>query len=435
MEHDELPSSLDTEKTVLGRIFSEPSLIDEVSRTLTPDRFYHQGHQKIYAAMLQLRHDEREITPLSVHEIQPETEVWYMSSLLSPTITGSYQPIKGDVQRIISKSRKRWIVRLAEQLGGMARNGKSEDDIIDYAVRRLDDAKSRLPDAKRRPRFLTEMVDDQASRYRAWHKGISSAVPTGFPDIDDHLLGGGLVGSGLYVLAARPSMGKTSLALDIAANMGGQGKIVYIVSREMPGESLFDRLHAAYSGVERWKLRPGIYQKEYLRLTETLERVAEMKIILDDSSETVSEVKSWFKEFQKKGSKPDCVIADYLQLFGGEGRTRNEEVGANSRAMKRLAMEFNIPVLILSQLNRDADRGHREPELMDLRDSGEIEQDADAVFFLFGDKQAEGSAFFGRTLKCAKQRDGELFRNELTFNGKLVTFRSLEQLGQQPEGV
>jgi replicative DNA helicase len=426
---DELPNSLESEKVVLGRIFSEPSLLDEVKKTLTPDRFYNRTHQMIYSAMLQLQENEQTITPISVNEIAQEAGIGYLCGLLSPEITGSYQPIGGDVQRIISTSRKRWIVRFAGNLDSMARNGKSEDEIIETAVRRLDDAKSHLPDSKRRPRFLSEMIDDQAARYRSWFKGISNAVATGFPEIDDHLLGGGLVRSGLYVLAARPSMGKTALALDIAANMAGQGKTIYIVSREMPGESLFDRLHSAYSGVERWKLRPGIYEQEYKRLTETLEGIAGLKIILDDSSNTVLDLVGHLKAFRKKGVTVDCLMADYLQLFDGKGRSRNEEVGANSRAMKKLAMEFNFPVFVLSQLNRDSDRGHREPELMDLRDSGEIEQDADAVFFLFGDRQAEGAKFFSRQFKCAKQRDGELFRKDMTFNSNLVTFRTMEQLG------
>lgn len=129
--------------------------------------------------------------------------------------------------------------------------------------------------------------------------------------------------------------------------------------------------------------------------------------------------------------RPDLLIVDYVQMLDGRGRTRNDEVGSITRGLKALAMEWQIPVLGLSQLTRENDKQRREPELSDLRDSGEIEQDADAVFFLFGEKQEEGAKIYSRWFKCAKQRDGELFRTEMTFNGELVTFRSFEQLAIQ----
>lgn len=428
---DDLPNSLESEIVVLGRILLDPPMIDSVSKKLTPDRFYNQSHKKIFAAMLELRETEQAISPISIGELlrDPSIPISYVTNLTLPEKCPAFLPIEADVGRIISTSRKRWLVKFAEYLDEMARNGKGEDEILEFASTRIEEAKTKLPQAKRQPRFLSSMVDDQAARYRLWHKGIANAIPTGFADVDDKLLGGGFVKSGLYILAARPSMGKTALALDIAANMAGAGRTVYMWSREMPGESLFDRLHSAYSGVSRWKFRPGIWEREYHKLIETLPELAMMKIILDDSSETVTDVRAELKDFSRKGIEIDCLMGDYLQLFASAGRTRNEEVGKTSRALKTLAMDFNFPVLALSQLSRACDQQHREPELADLRDSGEIEQDADAVFFLFGDRPEEGTRFFSRQFKCAKQRDGELFRRELTFNGELVTFRTIEQLG------
>lgn len=411
----------------------EPSLLTELKKDLTPERFYSHSHKKIYSAMLDLYERNEPITPTGVFELvrDPAVTVSYMTNLTSPAHAPGFVPLGPEVKRIVSSARKRAIARFADLLKDKAlEDVASEDELIGYASTWIDNAKIKLPHSNV-SQTLTQMVDDQAERYRKWHKGISDAIPTGFDPIDDHLMGGGLVRSGLYVLAARPSMGKSSLALDIAANIAQTGKVVHLVSREMPAASLFDRLHSAHAGIARWKLRKGIYQREYNRLLETIERVAKVPIILDNASLTVSDIRADMREWERKHLRADLMIVDYIQLLEGKGRSRNDEVGSITRALKGLAMEFQIPVLGLSQLTRDNDRQKREPELSDLRDSGEIEQDADAVFFLFGDKPEEGAKIFSRWFKCAKQRDGELFRVEMTFNGELVTFRSFEQLAIQ----
>lgn len=430
---NELPNNTESEILVLGRIFIEPSLLTELKKDLTPDRFYSHPHKKIFSAMLDLHERNEPVTPTGVFELvrDPAVSVSYLTNLTSPSCAPGFVPLGPEVKRIVSSARKRAIARFAEVLKEKALEDiETEDELIGYASTWIDNAKTKLPH-KNISQSLSQMVDDQAERYRKWHKGISDAIPTSFDLIDDHLMGGGLVRSGLYVLAARPSMGKSSLALDIAANVAQTGKVVHIVSREMPAASLFDRLHAAHAGVARWKLRKGIYQKEYNRLLETLERVARIPIILDNSSLSVSDVRADLREWDRRNLRADLLIVDYIQLLEGKGRSRNDEVGSITRALKGLGMEFQIPILGLSQLTRDNDRQKREPELSDLRDSGEIEQDADAVFFLFGERQEEGAKIYSRWFKCAKQRDGELFRVEMTFNGELVTFRSFEQLAMQ----
>lgn len=420
---NKLPHNDESEKLVIGKLLLEPSLIGSLKDELSPDRFYNVVHRKIYTTMVELYLADLEITPISVCEKLKDQSapLSYIMSLF--TGASPFLGINLEVARIISLARKRWFVQFSAQLDDMARNGKTEHEILDFASVQIDLARTKLPETRKRARLLESMIDDQAARYHLWHKGVPNALPTGFSQIDDHLLGGGLVRSGLYILAARPSMGKTSLGLDIASNIAERQKIVYILSREMPNESLFDRLHSAFSGVARWKLRPGIYKEEYERLITTLPEITKQKIILDDGSRNVADVKASLREFARREIKADILITDYLQLLESHGRTRNEEVGANSRALKGLAMEFGIPILALSQVSRESAKQHREPELEDLRDSGEIEQDADAVFFLFGEKPEEGAKFYARNFKCSKQRDGALFRTELTFNANLVTFR------------
>lgn len=429
----ELPNNTESEIILIGRIFLDPSLLPQVKKELAPERMYSHSHKKIYAAMLDLYERNEPITPTAVYGLlkDPTITVAYLTDFTRPNNAPGFVPLAPEISRIVSSARKRAVAKFAELLKEKALEGfESEDELIAYASTWIENAKTKLPHSNV-SQTLSQMVDDQAERYRRWHKGISDAIPTGFDLIDNHLMGGGLVRSGLYVLAARPSMGKTSLALDIAANIAQTGKVVHIVSREMPAPSLFDRLHAAHAGVARWKLRKGIYQKEYNRLLETIERVARIPIIIDNASLSVSDIRSDVREWERKHMRPDVLIVDYIQMLEGKGRSRNDEVGSVTRALKGLAMEFQIPVLGLSQLTRDNDRQKREPELSDLRDSGEIEQDADAVFFLFGDKPEEGAKIYSRWFKCSKQRDGELFRVEMTFNGELVTFRSFEQLAIQ----
>jgi replicative DNA helicase len=420
-----LPNAEESERNVLGAILMEPHRLDTLKEELSPERFSLPSHKKIYAAMLDLRYRNEPITSTAINAIVKDVPVTQIANL---SYGATFIGLKEDVARIVSASRKKWILGLASQVEARVSEGEqTEDEILSFLAERVDLARTKLPH-KAKIRSLAEMIDDQAERYRRWHKGISDALPTGFDVIDNRLLGGGLVRSGLYILAARPSMGKTALCLDIAANVAQENKRVHIVSREMPAESLFDRLHSANAGIARWKLRPGIYQTEYNRLVTTLPKVCELPIILDNASLTVSDIRSAFRELERKHQRPDMVVVDYVQLVEAQGRSRNDEVGSVTRGLKGLAMEFQIPVLALSQLSRECEKQRREPEMSDLRDSGEIEQDADAVFILFGEKPEEGAKIFSRWFKCAKQRDGELFREEMTFNGELVTFRSFEML-------
>lgn len=420
-----LPNSAESERHVLGSILAKPELIDRV-RELKPSHFYVKSNAKIFAAMLELIENNEQIEPIAVRDRanHPSVLVSLLHGMISESVYGMI-PIGSDVARILQTARQRWLLQFGEHVTAMAWES-SPDETLEFMQGQIDQARQAAKRSSIRP--LSDMVEDQIFRYRLWHKGISNAIPTGFIDIDERLLGGGLVKSGLYLLAARPSMGKTSLALDIAANIAKEGYGVHIVSREMPAETLFDRLHAAYAGVERWKLRAGIYEKEYKRLLQTIDGVSKLPIVLDNASLSVADIRREMKSAERRQRPVSVLMVDYLQMLKGRGRSRSEEVGSVSRDLKGLAMEFDIPILALSQLSRDSSKQNREPELSDLRDSGELEQDADAVFFLFGDQPEEGSRMYSRWLKCAKQRDGALFRQEMLFNGSLVTFRSMEQL-------
>jgi replicative DNA helicase len=429
---DEQPNSPESERVILGAILVDASLLEPIREQMTGEQFYSHSHRRIYDAIMGLREQGTPVDTTAVinslrnsNELEATGGTPYVLSL--PHGVPALVP-RSHIKEVVRLARKRRAMQFAERFGDKAANGdETEEELLRYAQDWIDGARTELPNVAK-VQTLKAMIDDQAGRYRRWHKGISDAIPTGFPAIDSYLLGGGLVRSGLYVLAARPGMGKTAMSLDIAANMAHQQTTVYLVSREMPAPSLFDRLHAAAAGVPRSKLRPGINKTDYERLLQTLETLGALPIAIDNSSLTVSDVRSNLREEERKQRRPEVIIIDYIQLLKGQGRNRNDEVGSVSRGLKALAMELNVPILALAQLSRECEKMGREPELSDLRDSGEIEQDADAVFFLFGDKPEEHGKVFNRWLKCSKQRDGQLFRTEVPFNGEMVTFRSFEQL-------
>lgn len=406
-------------------------LIEEAKRDCSVDWIYVLSHRDVFRGMLSLHAKKQEINAtLLCDELRDASiDALYFAKLVHG-VPGASR-LGGYIDRIREAARRRWAINFAALLDERARAGDvASDHLFADAINKLDAARG-LGRDKRNPATLEQLADDQLLRYELFLKGISDALPTGFPEIDKHLLGGGLVPSGLYILAAPTSMGKSTLGLDIAANAGAEGRRVYILSREMSRESLFDRLVSFESGVERWKIRPGIWESDYRRTVGAVNKLSAYPIILDDNSSTVSEVRGYFREHENRGERIDMLVVDYLQLLEAEGRrkeTRNQEVGSLSRSLKGLAMEFRVPVLAISQLKRI---GGREPELDDLRDSGEIEQDADAVMFLFGERPEEGAKFYDRTLKCSKQREGPLFREQLPFNGELVSYRRVQRIERE----
>lgn len=420
----ELPHNADSERAILGAILHDSLLCEQARREVPLEWFYTQSYKKIFGAMLALHERKEAIDSIvltdELRRIDPEP-AWI--SILADVVYGlpRISNLKPYISRVKEAARRRWLMKFAEKLTQQAQDESEEQDaVLANAVEQIQRVRN-FKSEKRKPETLGDSAEDQLLRYDLYFKGVSDALPTGFHDIDSRLLGGGLVPSGLYVLAATTSIGKTSLALDISANIAETGHRVYVVSREMSKESLFDRLVAVEADVARWKLRPGIFEKEYKQVQSAVVRLANRPIILDDVSANAVDISGYLREYERKDERVELVIVDYLQLLEGTRKeTRNQEVGSISRALKGLAMEFRVPVIAISQLKRI---GGREPELDDLRDSGEIEQDADAVFFLFGEKPEEGAKFYERTFKCGKHREGPLFTCQMPFNGELVTYR------------
>ena len=264
-------------------------------------------------------------------------------------------------------------------------------------------------------------------------------VPTSFPDLD-HILAG-LQKSDLLIVAARPSIGKTTLALDLARHVGVQSKVpVGIFSLEMGSDQLVDRMIAAQSSVDLWRLRTGkLESDDFPKIGEAIGILSEAPIFIDDSgSINIMEMRTMARRLQAE-HRLGLIIIDYLQLMEGRSNksdNRVQEISEISRGLKQLARELNIPVIALSQLNRSVEsRPDQVPKLSDLRESGSIEQDADVVMFLYREDRVKQDTPNKNIVDIiiAKHRNGPVGRIQLYFHENSTTFKSLERI-HTPEG-
>lgn len=434
-----MPSNPDVEQAVVGGVLKSPDLLVQC-RQVTPDWFHTTSYRHAWSAILTLDDDDQPIDELTVSNLLKKRGLLEQCggrdgvSQMTQGLSDS-SDIRNYVDILRGYQKARTGIRFAAKLAARLGDAEEDPDSVFTEAASWLDSNSHSEDRARRPTSIDEMYDAQAFRYQLFLKGVSNAIPTGFPQIDEKLLGGGVIPSLTYVLAADPSMGKTTLALDIAANAAEQGKRVLIVSREMSKESLLDRLVAAKSGVDRFKISSGISLKDYEKIMETLTLLRMSPIILDDTSLTMLEVESELRAYELKGERIDLLVIDYLQLMEGDTTNgRQNEVAATSRATKRVAMRFEIPVIIVSQLNREPSRHNRKPTIRDLRESGQIEQDADFVAFIWGDATEEELEFLQKELICKKQRDGPHFTVPMDMNTLLVTFRTPDMLGLSADG-
>jgi len=434
------PQNVEAEQSVLGSLMLDKDAIMKVVDFLTPRDFYRDTHRAIYSAMVNLFERREPIDILSMtNKLREKKELEhignqaYLAELVNSVPTASNILHYG---RIIQQ--KRILRDLISASYDIAQLGYKEDEDIDIL---LDEAEKRvfgISERSLRQNFtqvrssLEEAFEriDKLSR----QEGETRGVPTGFVDLDNYLAG--LQKSDLITLAARPGLGKTSLALDIARNVAMEkGQNVGIFSLEMSREQLVDRLISSQADVDLWKIRTGNLSStgddnDFLRIQNALGSLSEAPIFIDDSpSPTIIQMRAMARRLQAEHGL-DLLIIDYLQLI--QPRTAYEsmvqQVTEITRSLKGLARELNVPVLALSQLSRAVEqRSPQIPRLADLRDSGSIEQDSDVVLFIYReDKDKEDSQKKNiAEIHIAKHRNGPLGKVSLYFDERITSFRNL----------
>lgn len=434
------PQDLEMERALLGALLLNQSAMYEVADLVGVDSFYAGKHRIVFDAMLALYGKGEPIDVVTVSSKLKERKQLAEiggAAFLSELTTAAASPgsARHYAQNVQSKFVLRSLIDAAAKVGEL---GFAEDRDIEEV---LDEAQSAIFSVSQAPmlrsfKSLKEELPEAFERleHMQKHENVLRGVPTGFPYLDSILAG--FQKSDLILLAARPSMGKTALALDIARQTATKhGTAVGIFSLEMSSQQLVDRMLAAQAGVNSWRLRTGRIkgEEEFERLQEGMSVLSEAPIFIDDkASATVLQMRSVARRL-KMEKDLGLIIIDYLQLItpsytrGGDSTV--QQVTEISRALKAMARELDVPVLALSQLSRAVEQRRGRPRLSDLRDSGSLEQDADVVMFIHReDKMNEGSEKTGiAEILIEKHRNGPIGKVDLLFDEEKTTFRSIEK--------
>lgn len=442
------PQSIEAEQSVLGALLIDRDAVIEVAEFLRPDDFYRAAHKDIFVAVLDLYERREPVDVVTVSEVLERTGLLeqaggsaYLASLMNLTPTAVNAVHYG---RIVE--RKAVLRNLIGAAGRIAGIGYEESPDISEAIDRAEQelfsvSQKRVAAGFSPLRQLLYAAYDRLDYLHA-HKGEVSGVRTGFRDLDT--LTTGLQRSDLVILAARPSIGKTSLALNIAEHAAvTEGKTVGLFSLEMSKEQLVLRLLSSVAKIDSQRLRTGFLEEmDFTRLAPAMNALAEAPVFIDDTPNiSTMELRTKARRLQAE-SGLDLLIVDYLQLmqatFVSRDANRVQEVSEISRGLKGLARELQVPVLALSQLSRQAEmRESKEPRLSDLRESGSIEQDADLVLFLWRERErnAEDADGDGEVvnLKLAKHRNGPTGEVKLWFQKSQTRFTSFAEAERYAE--
>lgn len=435
------PHNIEAEQSVLGSLMLDKDAIIKIADLIKVGDFYKDAHNTVYEMMLEL-YEERE--PIDVLSLSNKLEE---KKKLDEIGGSSY--LASLVNTVPSASNIVHYAKVVQKKALLRRLIKEATEILEMGYHEGDDVEKILDEAEQKIFYVSQkyikqdfipiksILESAFERIDRLHReeNVLRGVPTGFADLDNILAG--LQKSDLVILAARPSIGKTTLALDIARHAGTKLKIpVGIFSLEMSSDQLIDRMLAAQAGVDLWRLRTGRLRSDpdnndFQKIGDAMGVLSEAPIFIDDTATAnVLEMRTMARRLQAE-HKLGLIIIDYLQLMEGR-RTENrvQEISEISRSLKNLAREINIPILALSQLSRAVEsRSPQIPKLSDLRESGSIEQDADVVLFLYREDREKPDTPNKNIVEVivSKHRNGPLGRVQLYFEETSTTFKSLEK--------
>ena len=446
------PQNIEAEQSLLGCLMLDKNAIIRVSDFITAEDFYKDIHREIYGSMMDLFSRMEPIDILSVSAKLKEKNALekiggstYLTSLINTVPTATH--VSNYAKIVREKKVLRDLIEASTRIGLDAFDETQDVDmVLDKAEKQVFSIgqKSLRQSFVRIKDILGETYERIESLSK--HDSLYRGVPTGFAQLDKML--SGLQRADLIILAARPSMGKSSLAMDIARNVAvHQNLPVGIFSLEMGKDQLVERLLARQANVDAWRLRTGKLQtdvpggdNDFSRLQSAMGTLSEAPIYIDDAGTTnILQMRAMARRLQADAGL-GLLIVDYLQLMDSTNKyaTPLQQVTENSRALKHLARELNIPVVVLSQLSRAVEqRTPHRPMLSDLRESGAIEQDADVVLFIYReDKYNEMSLEKNiAEIIIAKHRNGATGAVKLYFDEQRVSFRDLEQGDYATEAV
>jgi len=436
------PQNIEAEKSLLGCLMLDKNAIIKVGDFLRPKDFYRQNHQQIYQVILELFEKDEPIDLLTVSSRLKEKNLLeeiggnsYLTELINTVPTATH--ILNYAKIVQQKRILRDLIEASQEINTLGYNEQEDIDVL------LDRAEQRIFSIAQKSltqRFfpIKEGLEEAFERIDklSKHEGGLRGLPTGFTGLDNILAV--LQKSDLIILASRPSLGKSSLAVNIATNIATTQKVpVGIFSLEMSKDQIIDRFIASLANVDLWRLRTGRLSSEgeendFARIQHTMGMLSEAPIFIDDAaSSNILQMRAMARRLQAEYGL-GLIIIDYLQLMEPRNPAANlvQQVSEISRSLKGLARELNVPVLALSQLSRAVE--HRTPQiprLADLRESGSLEQDADVVLFIYREDRYNSDTTKKNIadIIIAKHRNGPVGKVELYFDDKRVCFRNLEK--------
>ncbi len=440
------PHSLEAEQSVLGGLLLDNDAADRVGDVLADGDFYSEAHRLIFRHILALIGDGKPADVVTVAETLSSVQrldyvggLGYLGALVENVPTAAN--IRHYAEIVRERSILRQLAGTAGEIADAAYNpmGRSAKEILDIAEGKV------LHIAEQGARgnkqffpigdLLTSVVDRIEELYSRDNPSAVTGVPTGFSDLDEKT--SGLQPGDLVVVAGRPSMGKTALALNIGEHVAlAAGLPVAVFSMEMGASQLALRMIGSVGRLDQHMLRTGrLGADDWEKLSEALGRLHEAKIVIDETPAlTAMELRSRARRITKQYGKLGLVIVDYLQLMQGSSSVENRatEISEISRSLKALAKELQVPVMALSQLNRSLEqRPNKRPVMSDLRESGAIEQDADVILFIYRDEvyNAESQDAGTAEIIIGKQRNGPIGTVRLTFLGEYTRFENFAKPG------
>lgn len=434
------PQNMEAEASLLGSLLLDSDAIINVADIVNSADFYDERHRLIFDAVIHLYEKRRPIDVLTVtNRLTEEKQL---------ENAGGAALVSELVSLVPSAAHAVHYAEIVHKKGTLRRLIQASQDIINLGYDEDSEVEETLAQAEQRLFAVSQstigqdimpieaILEQSFERLDALHrdKGKLRGIPTGFADMDNKLAG--MQKSDLLILAARPSMGKTTLALNIAHHVATKDKLpVLIFSLEMSKEQLVDRLLSAESGIDAWNLRTGnISDKDFEQLNLAYGELSEAPIYVDDTPGiTALEMRTKARREQHKHAL-GLIVVDYLQLMSGASRSygdnRVQEISEISRGLKALARELNVPVLALSQLSRNVEqRSPKIPQLQDLRESGSIEQDADVVMFIYREDYYEPDTERKHItdIFISKHRNGPTGKIELFFHPEQLAFRNIDR--------
>ena len=436
------PQNIEAEQAVLGAMLIDKEAIAKATEVLSADDFYREAHRVIFSAMLELYNKNEAVDMVTVTEILKRDNklediggIAYITSLANVVLTAAN--VKYHAEIVAEKSVLRQLVRVSNEIAAMGYEANEDVGTL------LDTAESRILEISNRKKkndftAINDILMDSVQSIESLlqNKGGLTGLPAGFADLDK--LTSGLHPSDFIILAARPSMGKTALALNIVQNValrahkviGGEPRSVAFFSLEMSKEQLVNRMLCAEAGIDSQRLRVGeMHDEDWTHLWDACDTMSRAKIYIDDTAGiTAMDMRSRARRLKAEHGL-DLIVVDYLQLMQGSGKRNNsgdrqQEVSEISRSLKALARELDVPVLALSQLSRSVEsRQVKRPMLSDLRESGSLEQDADIVAFLYREDYYNPETGSRHTeLIIAKHRNGPVDTVNLFFQKQFTKF-------------